>query len=139
MFKWFTTDKAVSQYVVILPHVASPLLSCSYLDDIGKSGEYAAEFLALFKRLIAPVHWKYYLALRGILLHLGDLITQVSLWPVGEITDDILFSGTSKTDHCFLKSLTYRRCYVKWPDLHCWLDSENCIDLRKVVWGLSGG
>ncbi|KAL5011609.1 hypothetical protein ScPMuIL_010160, partial [Solemya velum] len=50
------------------------LTSC--LDNIGRSGECAMEFLTLYKRVIAPVHWKHYLAVKGVLLHLGDLITK---------------------------------------------------------------
>ncbi|XP_052093919.1 E3 ubiquitin-protein ligase UBR4-like [Mytilus californianus] len=46
------------------------------LDGIGKSGESSSEFLALYKKLIQPAHWKYYLAIKGVMLHLGDLITK---------------------------------------------------------------
>ncbi|XP_050389975.2 E3 ubiquitin-protein ligase UBR4 [Patella vulgata] len=47
-----------------------------YLDDVGKSGESACEFLSLYKKLIGPDHWKYYLAIKGVLLHLGDLVSK---------------------------------------------------------------
>ena len=46
------------------------------LDGIGKSGESSSEYLTLYKRLIQPAHWKYYLAIKGVMLHLGDLITK---------------------------------------------------------------
>lgn len=57
------------------------------LEQVGKSGECANEFLGLYKRLIAPAHWKVYLAVKGVLQRLGALITQVrhllSVHPVG--------------------------------------------------------
>lgn len=48
----------------------------AYLDDLGTAGESAAEYLALFQSLIHPTPWKHYLALRGLLPHLGNLITR---------------------------------------------------------------
>lgn len=50
----------------------------SYLEDVGKSGESAAEFLALYKKLVAENDCKYYLAIKGVLMKLGTLITRVS-------------------------------------------------------------
>lgn len=50
------------------------LASC--LDDLGSAGESGAEFFSLFKTLVRQDHWKYYLALKGILLHLGSLINR---------------------------------------------------------------
>ncbi|GIY36069.1 e3 ubiquitin-protein ligase UBR4 [Caerostris darwini] len=47
----------------------------AYLDDLGSAGESAAEFLTLYQNLISPVPWKHYLALRGLLPHIGNLIT----------------------------------------------------------------
>ncbi|XP_042908898.2 E3 ubiquitin-protein ligase UBR4 [Parasteatoda tepidariorum] len=47
----------------------------SYLDDLGSAGESAAEFLTLYKNLINPAPWKHYLALKGLLPHIGNLIT----------------------------------------------------------------
>ncbi|XP_064650064.1 E3 ubiquitin-protein ligase UBR4-like isoform X3 [Lineus longissimus] len=49
-------------------------LLTSYLEELCRCGESAAEFLALYKRLIAPAHWKYYLAIKGILPRIGNLI-----------------------------------------------------------------
>lgn len=48
----------------------------AYLDDLGTAGESAAEFLTLYQNLINPVPWKHYLALRGLLPHIGNLITR---------------------------------------------------------------
>ncbi|XP_033643062.1 E3 ubiquitin-protein ligase UBR4-like [Asterias rubens] len=51
-------------------------LLTSYLDEVGPSGESASEFLALYQRLTKAPHWKLYLAAKGLLLHIGTLITQ---------------------------------------------------------------
>ncbi|XP_054720473.1 E3 ubiquitin-protein ligase UBR4-like [Uloborus diversus] len=48
----------------------------AYLDDLGTAGESAAEFLSLYQNLISPIPWKHYLALRGLLPHIGNLITR---------------------------------------------------------------
>lgn len=37
-------------------------LTTSFLGDLGKAGEAAAEFVALYKRLIRDDQWKYYLS-----------------------------------------------------------------------------
>jgi hypothetical protein len=49
----------------------------SFLDDVGTSGESAAEFLALYKKLFAKDHWKYYLAVKGVPVRISGLITKV--------------------------------------------------------------
>ncbi len=51
-------------------------LLTSYLDEVGPSGESASEFLALYQRLTKAPHWKLYLAAKGLLLHVGTLITK---------------------------------------------------------------
>ena len=48
----------------------------SCLDLVGKNGEYSLEYLKLYQRLIVQEQWKYYLAIKGVLLKLGDLITE---------------------------------------------------------------
>ncbi|XP_042144242.1 E3 ubiquitin-protein ligase UBR4-like isoform X1 [Ixodes scapularis] len=50
-------------------------LLTTYLDDLGTAGESGAKFLSLYQSLIGPDHWKHYLALKGLLPHLGELIT----------------------------------------------------------------
>lgn len=50
----------------------------SYLDELSIAGECAAEYLALYQKLIKPAHWKVYLAARGVLPYIGNLITKVS-------------------------------------------------------------
>lgn len=50
----------------------------SYLDELSIAGECAAEYLALYQKLIKPAHWKVYLAARGVLPYIGNLITKVT-------------------------------------------------------------
>lgn len=54
------------------------ILSFSYLDELSVAGECAAEYLALYQKLIKPAHWKVYLAARGVLPYIGNLITKVT-------------------------------------------------------------
>ncbi|XP_044852020.1 E3 ubiquitin-protein ligase UBR4 isoform X3 [Mauremys mutica] len=51
-------------------------LLTSYLDELSIAGECAAEYLALYQKLIKPAHWKVYLAARGVLPYVGNLITK---------------------------------------------------------------
>ncbi|XP_078094991.1 E3 ubiquitin-protein ligase UBR4 isoform X5 [Mustelus asterias] len=51
-------------------------LLTSYLDELSVAGECAAEYLALYQKLIKPAHWKIYLAARGVLPYIGNLITK---------------------------------------------------------------
>lgn len=53
-------------------------LDGSYLDELSVAGECAAEYLALYQKLITSAHWKVYLAARGVLPYVGNLITKVS-------------------------------------------------------------
>ncbi|XP_026581886.1 E3 ubiquitin-protein ligase UBR4-like, partial [Pseudonaja textilis] len=51
-------------------------LLTSYLDELSVAGECAAEYLALYQKLIKPARWKVYLAARGVLPYIGNLITK---------------------------------------------------------------
>ncbi|KAL1020637.1 hypothetical protein UPYG_G00002740 [Umbra pygmaea] len=51
-------------------------LLTSYLDELSIAGECAAEYLGLYQKLIKPAHWKVYLAARGVLPYIGNLITK---------------------------------------------------------------
>ena len=51
----------------------------SYLEEVRTSGENAAEFFQLYQRLTQPTYWKFYLALQGALLQIGQLLTKVRL------------------------------------------------------------
>ena len=55
----------------------SARLRGSYLDELSVAGECAAEYLALYQKLITSAHWKVYLAARGVLPYVGNLITKV--------------------------------------------------------------
>lgn len=52
-------------------------LPISYLDELSVAGECAVEYLGLYQKLIKPTHWKVYLAARGVLPYIGNLITKV--------------------------------------------------------------
>ncbi|XP_030194560.1 E3 ubiquitin-protein ligase UBR4 isoform X5 [Gadus morhua] len=51
-------------------------LLTSYLDELSVAGECAVEYLGLYQKLIKPAHWKVYLAARGVLPYIGNLITK---------------------------------------------------------------
>nr|CAD7443272.1 unnamed protein product [Timema bartmani] len=51
-------------------------LLTGFLSELGPAGESAAEFLALYQSLVQQSPWKQYLAVRGVLLHLADLVTR---------------------------------------------------------------
>ncbi|CAL1532573.1 unnamed protein product [Lymnaea stagnalis] len=66
--------EAISQVFSRRKEVIDMLTNC--LDDVGRSGECATEFLALYKRLINQDKWKFYLAIKGVMMHLADLISR---------------------------------------------------------------
>lgn len=71
--------------------------SSSYLDELSIAGECAAEYLALYQKLIKPAHWKVYLAARGVLPYIGNLITKVSsktVDTIGLYSEDVSFPLT---------------------------------------------
>ncbi|XP_074621519.1 E3 ubiquitin-protein ligase UBR4-like isoform X3 [Acropora palmata] len=51
-------------------------LLTSYLEEVRRAGENAAEFFQLYQRLTQPTYWKFYLALQGALLQIGQLLTK---------------------------------------------------------------
>lgn len=66
------------EYLLLLQSACQLLfLFTSYLDELSIAGECAAEYLALYQKLIKPAHWKAYLAARGVLPYIGSLITKV--------------------------------------------------------------
>ena len=62
-------DSSVIFIFIFLPH--------SYLEEVRRAGENAAEFFQLYQRLIQPTYWKFYLALQGALMQIGQLLTKV--------------------------------------------------------------
>lgn len=65
-----------------------------YLDEIGPAGECAQEFFSLFQMIIHQDHWRYYLALKGMLLKLGSLMT-VEIEHLQELEETTLNSNLS--------------------------------------------
>ncbi|KAK6636982.1 hypothetical protein RUM43_010649 [Polyplax serrata] len=51
-------------------------LLTGYLGELGCAGESAAEFLSFYQNLLQQVPWKLYLAVKGLLLQLADLLTK---------------------------------------------------------------
>lgn len=68
-------------YLKVRHSVKSLCVSVSYLDELSVAGECAVEYLGLYQKLIKPTHWKVYLAARGVLPYIGNLITKVTLLP----------------------------------------------------------
>lgn len=60
-----------------MPIIILSFLPVSYLDELSVAGECAVEYLGLYQKLIKPTHWKVYLAARGVLPYIGNLITKV--------------------------------------------------------------
>ena len=51
-------------------------LLTTFLDELSEAGETAAEFCTLYQRLIITDQWKYYLAVKGTLNKIAELITK---------------------------------------------------------------
>lgn len=47
-----------------------------YLSELGQAGESAAEFLALYENLLQERPWKQYLAVKGLLMEIAELMTK---------------------------------------------------------------
>lgn len=47
----------------------------TFLPEIGRAGESAGEFVSLYQTLLVGAHWKYYLALKGVLPIIASLIS----------------------------------------------------------------
>lgn len=69
-------------------------LLTSYLSELGPAGECAQEFYYLYKNIILTDHWRYYLALQGILIKIGALIT-VEIDSLQELEETSLNSSLS--------------------------------------------
>lgn len=69
-------------------------LLTSYLDEIGPAGECAQEFYVLYKNIIMTDHWRYYLALKGILIKIANLIT-IEIDNLQELEETTLNSSLS--------------------------------------------
>ena len=51
-------------------------LLMGYLPLLSQAGENGAEYVTLFQSLVRTGHWRYYLAVRGILPLIGDLMNE---------------------------------------------------------------
>ncbi|ELU10961.1 hypothetical protein CAPTEDRAFT_154354 [Capitella teleta] len=86
-----------------------------FLDELGRNGEYSAEFLMLYKRLLMPGHWRYYLALKGVLLQIGRLINR-EINEISALEETTLNSELSQG--YALKSLTeLLACFVELDNI----------------------
>lgn len=83
-------------------------MSVSYLDELCVAGECAVEYLSLYQKLIKPTHWKVYLAARGVLPYIGNLITKVTAPTPGTIS---IYSGVKCSNTCLVQWFpqTYKR------------------------------
>ncbi|XP_041973883.1 protein purity of essence isoform X2 [Aricia agestis] len=52
------------------------ILLTSFLPDVGKAGEASEQFLQLYQTLASETPWKQFLALRGVLQQIADLMTK---------------------------------------------------------------
>lgn len=77
-------------------------LLTGYLEEIGPASECAYEFYVLYKNLILSEHWRYYLALQGILMRLSEFIT-IEIDNLQELEETTLASSLSLG--CSLKML----------------------------------
>ncbi|CAG2068504.1 unnamed protein product, partial [Timema podura] len=72
-------------------------LLTGFLSELGPAGESAAEFLALYQSLVQQSPWKQYLAVRGVLLHLADLVTK-EIHELHQLEDTTLTSDLAQGD-----------------------------------------
>lgn len=87
-------------------------LGGSYLDELSIAGECAAEYLALYQKLITSAHWKVYLAARGVLPYVGNLITKVPTPQPREALSLLLLSGCSFLDVNFTVFFLAKKKYL---------------------------
>lgn len=64
-------------YILVVKYRLQILdLLTGYLGELGLAGESAAEFLSLYQNLLQQPPWKQYLALKGLLLQIAELLTK---------------------------------------------------------------
>lgn len=109
-----------------------------YLDELGSAGEYGQEFFSLYHNLIQQDHWKYYLALQGVLLHLGTLISK-EIEKLNELEETTL--NTDLSEGCALRMLVdLLTVFVEVPTIRKQFKSRliafilnGYLSLRKLV------
>jgi len=114
------------------------LLLTSYLDEIGPAGECAQEFYHLYLNIITMDHWRYYLALRGVLIKLSDLIAS-EIDALQELEETTLNSSLS-LGHSLKMLLDLFTAFVSVPRIRSTYKSKligfvlkSYLSLRKLV------
>jgi E3 ubiquitin-protein ligase UBR4 len=82
-------------------------LLTGFLSELGTAGESAAEYLSLYQSLVQQSPWKQYLALKGVLIHLADLLT-VEIDAIHKLEGSTLTSDLSQGSQFILDILTFR-------------------------------
>jgi hypothetical protein len=82
-------------------------LLTGFLGELGSAGESAAEFLSLYQSLVQPPPWKQYLAVRGVLLHLAELLT-CEIQELHRLEDTTLTSDLAQGRLLFFR---YNHCH----------------------------
>jgi len=92
-------------------------LLTEFLDDLSAAGETAAEFLAFYRSLVQQDAWKRYLALRGTLLRLAELISfeiaQLSRQEEScvDLAEGFALKALTELLACFLEHAAIKRVY----------------------------
>ena len=110
-FRYLKTSVCLPQYTFMysLCRVMLTLSSLSFLDQVSKAGECAQEYLELLHRLTSdPTNkWKSYLAMRGVLPQIGELIA-AEIEHIGQLEDSTMSFNLSQG--YALKMLTGEGC-----------------------------
>lgn len=78
-----------------------------FLGELGTAGESAAEYLALYQSLLQQSPWKQYLALKGVLLYLAELLTE-EINAIHKFEGSLLTSDLSQGS--FILFLVFKYC-----------------------------
>lgn len=95
-------------------------LLTGFLGELGSAGESAAEFLSLYQSLVQPPPWKQYLAVRGVLLHLAELVTH-EIQELHRLEDTTLTSDLAQgtvfffghSHYCGLNTILFMESYLR--------------------------
>lgn len=113
-------------------------LMTGFLKHVGEAGETSAEFLALYRALASDTPWRQYLALKGVLVEVSQLLT-AEIVKIHRLEETTLSSDLSQGYalrqfvellSLFLESSTIRQAYktrLLGPVL------EGYLSLRKLV------
>lgn len=121
-------------------------LLTGFLGELGSAGESAAEFLSLYQSLVQPPPWKQYLAVRGVLLHLAELVTR-EIQELHRLEDTTLTSDLAQgillffryNYCCSLNTLLFIKSYLcteMWVSLlHTLLHMfiQKCLVIKRIT------